>query len=195
VGELDLPDLRLVTFSPTRGEYVVHDIVMPKLTVVPGREGDVAVESYGTAASEVAEPVAIDVRPVYGWGRATAPSLRYVLPPALAVAASPGLLALAGLGIQEWSARRRRRREATRAPPTALDALRSLPSDPAERLVAYDTALRRLEAQAKDDALREELRALRARLGRVRFGDGRPDPELEADLRDLAKRAASRGKP
>lgn len=187
VGELALPGLHLVTFSPSRGEYVTHDIEMPKITVVPGREGDGAVEVYGASGtSDAAEPVAIDVRPVYTWGRATAPSLRGLIGPAVGLAAAPGLLFLAGMGLRELASRRRLRSEATRGPPRAVDALRGLPSDPAERLVALDTALRRLEVEgAGREGLHEAMQSLRARLGRVRFGEGMPDPTLEDDIRKL----------
>ncbi|MEZ4239647.1 MAG: BatD family protein [Myxococcota bacterium] len=111
-GALQLPPFELTWFSPARGDYVTKEITLPELTVVPGREGDGTVQSFGADASpEASDPVAIDLRPVYTWGRATAPSLRFVLPPLLGLAAAPGALVLAGLGV----ALARRRAEAQQA--------------------------------------------------------------------------------
>ncbi|MEQ1507771.1 MAG: BatD family protein [Myxococcota bacterium] len=185
-GELALPPLEIVTFSPSKRDYVTHRIELPTLTVVPGREGDGTVEAFGSAGSADEAPLAIDLRPTYTWGRATAPSLRAVLPPLLGLAAAPGFLMLTTLGIRSGLAARARRAEARARPPTARDALRTVPADPVERLVVFDVALRRLEAEVAGDADRlARVRELRARLGRARFGAGGDDPTLEADLRAL----------
>jgi hypothetical protein len=196
-GTLELPPFEISWFSPKAKKYVTKKITLPKLTVVPGREGDGSVVSFGgDAPAEASDPVAIDLRPVYPSGRATAPSLRPVLLPLLGLAAAPGGLVLVGIGLGQVAARRRETREARRGPPTAADALRRLPTDAQGRLAAFDLALRRLEQPllaVEDPTARDALLArhdeLRATLGRVRFGDASVGPDrvaaLEADLRKL----------
>ncbi len=181
-GEVELPDLDLVVFSPTKGAYETLHVDLPRLTVSAGREGDGTVTAFGSAPAEVSDDPAVP-RPVYGWGRATAPSLRPVLLPALAVAAAPGLGVLL-LGALERVAAWRRSRRVEERPPTPAERMARLPTDPQERLAALDQILRLCES-GSDPA---EVRALRQRLGRVRFGDGAPDPTLEEDLRRLVAR-------
>jgi hypothetical protein len=190
-GELELPPLSLITFSPERGEYVTHTLATGKLTVVQGREGAGAIEVYGASSDPEADPVAIDLRAVYASGRSTAPRLDGVLPPLLGLAALPGLATFGILGAQAALAalrERRRRISDSVGPPTARSVLQTLSptTDATERLVLLDVALRRIEGKAQTSREQSErLRKLRMRLGRVRFGDGSPDPTLEDDIREL----------
>lgn len=198
-GTLSLPPLEIVTFSPSQRAYVTSRVELPPLTVVKGREGDGAVEVYGQEAAPDTDPVAIDLRPAYTWGRATAWPLGPVLPPLLGLAGAPGLVVLGAAGLSRMADARRRRAAARQGPPTARSVLRALPSDPSERLVAFDVALRRLEralaaeragadAETPSDPRDERLRALRAALGRARFGDGTADlSAFEAELRELVR--------
>lgn len=185
-GQLTLPELPLITFSPERGQYVTLLIPTGQIMVVEGKEGTAQVESYGTTQQPDSNPVTIDVRSIYSNGRATVPRSMPILFPMLALAALPGLMlfGLAGLSTirLEIGAVRERRRQARLGPPTAGAVLRALPEDPNDRLVVLDVALRRIEGRNVDA---ERLRALRMRLGRVRFGDGTPDLSLEDDIRAL----------
>ena len=183
-GELVLPEIPLVVFSPSRGQYVTIPIPGGKISVVEGKEGNSQLESYATATASGEEPVTIDLRPVYTSGRSSVPSSRALLGPLLAASALPGLavyaLTLLSAALSTIRSARERRRTQSLSPPSARSALRNLPSDPADRLVALDVALRRVEGRAHDP---ERLRALRMRLGKLRFGDGTPDPTLEDDIR------------
>ncbi|MEQ1567433.1 MAG: BatD family protein [Myxococcota bacterium] len=189
-GSLALPPVTLVTFSPAKGKYVTHKVVLPTLTVQQGRDaGASEVVVFGDHAPEVVAAVeAIDVRPPYPWGRSTAPSLAFALPPLLGFAAAPGLMWLGGVGVRRWIERRRARKEARMGPVAAMPLLRRLPADPAERLVVLDQVLRRLEARG---APPERIRPLRMRLGRARFGEGGHDAALEADLLVLTREIES----
>jgi hypothetical protein len=191
-GELELPPLTLITFSPERGEYVTHTLTTGKISVVPGREGAGDIEKYGSTLEDPeADPVAIDLRAIYSSGRSTAPRLGGLLPPLLGLAALPGLATFGVLGAQAGLAawrERRRRREASVGPPTARSVLGSLSASTelTERLVLLDVALRRIEGKVQASREQSErLRKLRLRLGRVRFGDGSPDLTLEDDIREL----------
>lgn len=183
VGEVDLPDLDLVVFSPSKGAYEHLRVDLPTLVVEQGKEGDGAVTTFGQAPVDgAADP---DVpRPPMAWGRATAPSLRPVLVPALLAALAPGLGLLLKDIVSAVVARRRSRVVEDR-PPTAAELLAALPTEPGERLAVLDHALRLCEAATSDPA---EIRELRKRLGRVRFGGGEPDPSLEEDIRRLVLR-------
>ena len=111
-------------------------------------------------------------------------SLRPLLIPALLAALVPGV----GLLLKDvvaFALARRRSRVTEERPPTAAELVAALPADPAERLAVLDQALRLCEVAASSP---EEIRELRKRLGRVRFGGGEPDPTLEDDIRRLVQR-------
>ncbi|MCA9489594.1 MAG: BatD family protein [Myxococcales bacterium] len=183
VGEVDLPDLDLVVFSPSKGAYEHLRVELPTLTVQQGKEGDGAVTTFGQAPVEGAADPNVP-RPPMASGRASAMSLRPLLIPALLAALVPGV----GLLLKDvvaFALARRRSRVTEERPPTAAELVAALPADPAERLAVLDQALRLCEVAASSP---EEIRELRKRLGRVRFGGGEPDPTLEDDIRRLVQR-------
>lgn len=183
VGEVDLPDLDLVVFSPSKGEYQHLRVDLPTLTVEQGKEGDGTVTTFGQAPAEGAADPNVP-RPPMATGRATAPSLRPVLVPALLAALAPGV----GLLLKDLVSAllvRRRSRASEERPPTAAELVAALPDDPAERLAVLDHALRLCEVAGSAP---DEIRELRKRLGRVRFGGGEADPTLEDDIRRLVLR-------
>ena len=194
-GTLALPDLELVTFSPSKGDYETHRLVVGQLEVAPGREGSGGeVQSY--AADEVPdlpdEPEVVLEGP-FTWGFASTPRLVFVVPLLLVGAAAPGVVTLTGQGMA-WVRRRWqvRREQADTGPPTPFSYLRGLPDEPSARLAAYDSALRQslanregvsigaLDRGAAIDALPDDVAALvveltrrldRARYGGADFGD------------------------
>lgn len=189
-GPLALPPLTFVAFSPAKGEYVTHTVDLPQLEVVPGEPVASAIQSFGGAAplAPAAEsgPPAVELRPPYPSGRAGSPSLAPFLPALLGLAAAPGLAVLSRLGARRVAAAAKRRWAPRAADPGRASALLvDLPDDPEARWAAFDAALRRAEAEPAAAAHAEAIRALRLRLGRVRFGDERPDPTFEDDLRAL----------
>ncbi|NCG21956.1 MAG: hypothetical protein GWP91_23310, partial [Rhodobacterales bacterium] len=97
---------------------------------------------------------------------------------------------------------RARRREADLRPPTAVEQLAALPSDPALRLAALDGLLRLALAVREDvpsneldraaaianlpEDLAQRTAALVQQLDRARFADG-PPPSLATDLEQLIR--------
>lgn len=139
-GTLELPPLELVTFSPSQGRYVTVKAQLGTLTVV-GEGARVDVQTFG-ADGEIAGPEPVDLVDIYGWGPATTPPLAPLIPFGLVLAVLPGVLVL-GLdgrdGVRSWwSSRTVRRAVAVRG----RGRLRSLPSEPSERLAVLDLALR-----------------------------------------------------
>jgi hypothetical protein len=186
-GHLDLPDFSLVTFSPTEGRYVTHTVSLPEIEVAAGREGaGGAIQRFGTPAADSAgAELSSSLRQPYATGRATVPRLDPWIAPLLAAAAGPGIVVLLAEGIARGRSFVARRRSQRQRVPAARDVLSRLPPDGDDRLAALDHALRLLEARAPGDA---ELRDLRRRLGRARFGGGPPDLALAADLEVAARR-------
>lgn len=185
-GTLTLPELSVVTFSPTEGRYVTRTVKVPPIRVTPGREGDGTVERFGTnepTLPDGAPDDRLELRPPYTWGRASAPPLAAALPVLLGLFALPGAAVLGLDGLAAWRRRREARARAETREVRVADLLARLPTETGARLAALDQALRRLEERAPGH---ERLGELRARLGRVRFGGGPPDPSLEADLRAVA---------
>jgi hypothetical protein len=186
-GTLDLPDATLVTFSPTEGRYVTHTLPMPSIAVTAGKEDAAsALQRFGSPGVKVAaDDAPLAPRPPYATGRATVVPLLPWLAPLLGVGALPGLALLIGEGLERVRAFAARRRESRTALPDARQILARLPEDQETRLAALDHALRLLEIRVPGDP---ELRELRRRLGRARFGAGVPDPDLAADLDAAARR-------
>jgi hypothetical protein len=197
-GRLVLGPVRVVTFSPSRGEYVTHDIDLPPLTVTRGKgAGGGDVESFldtdalDTDLQLIEEPYE-GVRPVRTAGRAHAAWLGGLVPWTLGLAGLPLVVlgALEGGRVARRGLRSLATRRARRAPRplTPTERLRALPEDPDDRLAELDAALRQAVARALDldvatldrardlerlpDALADEVRRLTRRLDRARFGGG-----------------------
>jgi len=202
-GELALDPLKIVTFSPTKGEYVTHEVAVQALQVSPGREGaGVGVESFGGAAPLAVAPVGdtIDFRENYRWGMGWAPPVANLATLAAFGAAVPsgGVLFLVSLArVRRWSAVRA---ESRKRPPTARDHLRALPDEPERRLTALDSALRLALAeyakvsastldraavlQALPDEIRDHVTSVSDSLDRARFAGMPADRDLATDVRD-----------
>lgn len=184
-GSLQPPPLRLVTFSPTREEYVTHEIALPTIVVTPGREGTGEVTSF---APEEGPEVAVDVdmapRPILRSGRAVAWRLTGWLPVMLGLTALPGIaLWLRELGgwAHEWWQARQKPVEVER---TAAEVVAAAPRDPEGRAAAYETALRLAIDERPDD---EELQAIFRDFLRARFGEGRVPRDLEVRIEQAVK--------
>lgn len=192
-GVLQLPPLTVITFSPSRGEYVTHEVEVGALEVTGGRETSTSVESFAGEAGQQADPVEVelDFRSIYTRGPSRVIRIDGALPWLSALASLPGLVVVLGVfgdRAREWRAARRRRLE---KPVTAGDVLRSLPDAPSDRLAALEAALRLaladragvpvegLDRRAALDALPQPLRdravALAAALDRARFASEAPD--------------------
>lgn len=210
-GTLQLPPLRIVTFSPSRGEYVTHEIVAPPLTVSAGREQTAELESFAGALPESAggELVAVDFRDVYSRGPDRVWRIGGLLSALTAVAAAPGFLVVFGaLGDRArrwWAARQEARRPET----TPADLLANLPPERMERLAALDGALQLALARRGgvrvteldraaivaelEEGFGERVTRLGALLDRARFGFHPVDvdqveEEVRAVISDLEAR-------
>jgi hypothetical protein len=200
VGILKPEPLALVTFSPSRGEYVTHRVVVPPITVAAGKEGagpDGGLESFAPAegAREDEGPVVVDIYPVRQSGRATTPNLGALLPWGLGGLLWIGAL-LGALEARDWWRRRPRPETVVhKAAPSAR--LRALPEAPAERLETLDEALRDAVAErlslAPAEVDRRAAEQLPSQLGhqvkqavlaleRARFADEPPGPDLAAQV-------------
>ncbi len=200
-GQLQVPPLELVTFSPSRGAYQTHEISVPPLMVTGSADGQsVAVESFATEVEEIVEGDGIDFRDIYRWGLATTPHLGPVLPLMAGAAALPGAAVFGVLGAQ-WVAARRRQRATVEVAPTASAILASLPAERGEaRWAALDAALRialadrvdqRVETMDREaalalvpDALAADLRELFGVLDRARFAANEPEGDVAPRVRD-----------
>ena len=192
-GTLALPDLELVTFSPRKGDYETHRLVVGALEVSPGREGTGEVQSFAAdELPELPEEPEVVLEGPFTWGFASTPRLVFAVPLLALGAAAPGLVTLFGHGLAVARRRWRVRQEAASGPPTPFSFLRGLPDDDGGRLRAYDAALRQalanrqgvavgaLDRSAAIQALPDDVAALvieltrrldRARYGGADFGD------------------------
>lgn len=196
-GTLQLPPIDIVTFSPSKGEYVTLRAEASPIEVVAGTATDADLASFRSD-----EPVALTppddihgaVRGLDRW-----PRWAGWAPAGLGLIAAPG----AGAFVWEWVAAWRRRREAAKRPIVVLPSarLRQLPADAAGRFAALDAALREslaraakvplaaLDRDAATTALAEELaaevRAVTQQLDRTRFGGNSPSADLEARIMAL----------
>lgn len=210
-GRLELPELTVVTFSPTRGEYVTHRVALGGLDVTAGREVAAELESFSAPlpegeGGEALVPVAF--RDVYTWGAARVWPIPQLLPLLLVPALAPGAFVLFGVVGERLRDRRAARREARRGAPRATELLRHLPQEPVARLATLDAALRLalarragVEPNALDrakaaeglpDALRARVEAAGRALDLARFAE-RPVPddldrEIAAIVRELEAR-------
>ena len=194
-GELSFPAFELITFSPTRGDYVTHRVELPTVEVRPGREGDGAVTSFADSDEALVESVedeGVVPRPIVARGAASIVPAERWLPWLMFAVAGPGLAVLAHqgflLGRRRWDAwQLAQRREATSA-----ELVEALP--PGEDPLAWlDRALSLAESEATAQGETDEiLTGLRARLQRLRFSPGAEDPSLEEDIRQAL---IARGEP
>jgi len=204
-GTLELPPLELVTFSPSRGEYVTHRLEVGSLEVRAGREGDGAVVSFAeepSAALPEEQPVVL--QGPFTWGVASTPRIALAVPVLLLGAAAPGGLTLFGQGMAALRRRWKERAVAEEGPPGPFSYLRGLSEDPEERLAAFDGALRQALANregvvvgaldrtaaiaALPDDVAEEVTALTQRLDRARYGGGAMSESLETEVRRVVSR-------
>jgi hypothetical protein len=199
-GELRLPALEVVVFSPTAGEYVTLT-TDPGVMQVSGQDVSVDMRTFGQAGASGDGPKPIELVEIYTWGPSVTPPLAPLAPLGLALVGLPGLLVL-GLdgrdGLRRWwSGRRVRRVVAVRG----RGRLRGLPPEPGARLAVLDLALREVLADRvkttvahlrRDEALAaledEEAGPVRdafAALDRARFAGG----EVPDDAVDRVKAA------
>lgn len=141
-GKLDLGVMELVTFSPTRGDFVTHRVPVGTLQVGGGEEIQAEIQSFAPPLVAALAEEGPGFRAPYSWGWASRFSPRFPLILASAISALPaaylGLMAVVG----RMRRRLRDRAQARHRPPTARELLRSLPADPMERLAALDMVLR-----------------------------------------------------
>jgi hypothetical protein len=165
-GTVAVPDLEVVTFSPTRGEYVTHRIAVGPLTVRPGQEGAVDVASFGVDGPPVdAEPADDDLRPLRDGALHAGPIPR-TLTALILLAALPGLIGLGRVGFATWASRRAPREAAPR------DRLADAPPGAPGRVDALDDALRAALSGPVPPNLADDVARVRAMLSRARFADG-----------------------
>jgi len=186
-GPLEPPPLKLVTFSPSRGEFVTHEITLPAIAVRPGREGSGEVTSFAPDVDPDALVESVDMTPraILTSGRATAWRLTGWLPVALGLTALPGLLwwlrELVGV-VREWWEARQTPVEVEQTPQQVLD---ELPREAEARQAAYETALRLAIAERPDD---EELQRVFHDFLRARFADGQVDRDLEVRIERVVRK-------
>lgn len=205
-GKLELPELAIITFSPTRGDFVTHRVELGSLEVLAGREGSSQLESFSGALPEGADEdvlVPVAFRDVYTWGAARALPVGTLLPLLMVPAMAPGASVLFGLVGRRVRSVRELRRSARQAERRPTDLLRELPQAPSARFAALDAALRlglALRAGVEPSTLRRETAlaalpdGLRARLDAawrtldlVRFADREAPPDLEDEIRSLVR--------
>ncbi len=198
-GTFDLPPLELVTFSPSRGEYVTHKVALGTLIATPGREGSGEVESFAVEGPAPSPEETVELAEPWSWGLATTPRVGLVVPLLLAGAAAPGGAVLVGQLMARLRRRWRERQEAASGPPSPFRHLRGLSDDPVARLQAYDAAIRQalanrvgvpvgaLDREAVVATLAPDraaaVKAVTARIDRARYGERSADLDLEAEVR------------
>jgi len=186
-GDLELPPVELVTFSPRRGRYVTHEVPLGTLAVTPGREGTGEIQSYAQEPDAVSEVEVVELRGPWTWGFGSTPRLGLAVPLLLLLAAAPGGLVFMGHGAAALRRRYKSWTERDKGPPSPFAHLRSMPTDTGGRLRAYDNALRQALAnrqgvpihrldrdavlESLPDAVAKDVRSLQRGLDSVRYGD------------------------
>lgn len=193
-GVVSLPDIDLVVFDPTIGQYVTLHEDGPQLRVAPGEVGDVEVQSFrpepGIFSGPAPEAETHGIRPLRAGAGSRLP-WGATMPVAWAVTGLPAIVWL--LLELATRVRTRRREDAPVREATPRERLARLPDDPEARLAAQDAALRLAVARAVDPDLDREatLAALppdvaaqvhdvTAWLDRVRFAGATPPADLDA---------------
>lgn len=192
-GTLTVPGLRIPTFDPQTGSYVVLSSEPIALTVLPGEAGTGQVTSYaGAAAQREVAALGDDILPVSGTAkvadRTLAGRLAWTLAPPLVPALVWSALALRG-----------RLRNRRRDPWADLAArLAALPAEPEARLGALEDVFRAAAGlrlgrppagleRAGVAALGEEADTLYGDLEAARYG-GIPISDLEVRVRAFVER-------
>lgn len=202
VGTVQVPDARVVVFSPSKGEYVTLTAPGATLNVKQGEAGEVNVQSFAPDGSAIDAAAVLGedtVRPMWTSGPAWRLPWERLLPAAIGVAALPAI----GLGALAIVRRLRARlSELTATEPreaSPRERLDALPDDPVERLTALDQALRLALAQRVgvtvetmdrdaalaqlDDNTASVVRGVLYALDRTRFAGAAAPTDLEARTR------------
>ncbi len=183
-GELRLPPLRIVSFSPSRGTYVTTEVPVPMVRVMPGGEQESKVASFARPSREAPAPIVDGVRPplARGRGRVALPAGVWIgLPflvglPALLLGARQG----AGWVHQVWQRRRSRRV----SPPSGI-RLERWSDDPPIRFAQMDAALRSASAEGWPALRLEQRRRLLEACARARFGGEPPAADFESKVLEV----------
>lgn len=143
-GTVELPPLQVVVFSPDEGRYKTLASKPVQLTVRPGENGEVDLQSFASDPSALVPEVEDNgPRPAWTRGRDTRLPWLEGMPFALALLASPSLVLLgllAGDSLRSWQAARAASEQPREATPSERLAL--LPTDTEPRLAELDAILR-----------------------------------------------------
>lgn len=203
-GELQLPPLEVVTFSPSKGRYETVRVALGKL-LVTGEAADSELKSFASGdGTTVVEDAPVELVDIYTWGFATVPPNAPLMPVLWVLVSLPGgllLLGEGGVAARRWWASRERRGPSE---PVGAARLKSLPPNGPERLALLDLALREALAArvgvsvgalrrpeaigALHEDLAERVDAAFAALDRCRFAGDPSCPELEAMVKDAVGR-------
>lgn len=198
-GTLALPSQKIITFSPTKGEYVTHDISIPSMKIEKGVAQDGTFTSFVDHLTRPEEfqqtPSYEGVRPPYATGATYAKVWGHWMPWLAFLTGMPMLfwLLLSGWNVlSEWN----RKRLAARVPkePDILTQLNRLPEQGDARLAALESLLMRAHRQAGlavDEEIQKEQSELMALIHSVRFGGKRATDDLDARTVDLIRRMTS----
>lgn len=189
-GELQVPPLEVVSFSPSQGRYITHRLEVPPIRVAPGAEGTADVESYspdGPAPAPTETPDN-DIRPILRKGRLSQGVVWPWLVGLGLVAGAPAVGVYGARGLAELRRRRALRPQAERGP---LERLSGLQTGTPEHLAALDAALRDAVGRAGEGMLAAEVSELQAELGRARFAGASASADLDARVRQLVQRLMS----
>jgi len=179
-GTLIVPESKVITFSPARGEYVTHALKIPAIEVAQGTAKDGTLKNFVGQLTNpetlVQEPAYEGVRKPYAVGAATRIQMGRMLQ-------GIQLLALVPIGVWVWIqlwvwGRRRAAEAAARRTPKAFDpiaALNQLPAADAERWGYLANVLTRMEGGRVDPRAAQLLE----QIGAVRYGDKTAEPGLE----------------
>jgi hypothetical protein len=180
-GELAVPPIELVVFSPTKGDYETLELAAPPIHVTPGGATASEITSFAEADPEATVIAPEDIGPIRARGFDHAVPLGPIVPYGLGALVVPFLIAFGRDARDRWDERARRRQPL--APQlTARSRLDHLPASApaAERLALLDDVLRDALDRATD---RAPLLALQAELQRARFANAPVSPDLEARVR------------
>lgn len=189
VGTLQLPDVEVVVFDPTRGTYRTLRAEGGTVEVAPGEEGQVEITSFAEDPDDVVLEASQGdgIGPVGGGAGLALPWSRGA-PVLWLLAALPavwaGLLSLAD-ALRRWQDARAA--AAAARPRTLLERLDDLPDDPDGRLAGLEALLR--EAAGDDP----DGQALIAEVVRVRFAGQRPSHDLDDRLVACIRRLGRSG--
>ena len=197
-GTLELPEMKLVTFSPSRGEFVTHRLEVPTLTIKPGRQQPGAFESFvdkldGPVPGEVA-PAFEGVRPVYRTGNTYARALGGPLRWLGVLAGSPLILwmsmRLISVLRRWWRQRALQQEQTVRSPIERLQQVK--PNDWATLASILQQAWS--QSTGVSSELADRKRAVEQELDRVRFASAAPNSSLRIEVTALVKALVAEGR-